>query len=156
MKTQSLFVSILILVALLATATPAVADARAPVGDKIGLYYSGSKEFPAGAPFYIQHGWIQSSEDEAIGAFDFKLEVDGVYVKENFKTFSAVSGDPDQLVRLWLYNFPEGMTGTHTFIGHWIAPCQFAVDWLGYTGFCATPNAKVDSDPRTVIVTFVP
>lgn len=156
MKKLSLLVTVLVLVALLVTVTPVAADARAPVGDKINLYYGGSLEFPAGAPFYIQHGWVQSSEDDAIGAFDFKLEVDGVYVKEDFKKFSAVSGDPDQLVRLWLYNSPEGMTGTHTFTGHWIAPCQFAMDWLGYPGPCATPNAKVESNPRTMIVTFVP
>lgn len=155
MKKQSLLVTVLVLVALLATVTPVAADARAPVGDKINLFL-GDTVFPAGAPFYIQHGWVQPSTDDAIGVFDFKLDIDGVFVQEDFKKFSVVSGDPDLLVRLWLYNFPEGMTGTHTFTGHWIAPCQYAVDQLGYPGPCATPNAKVETNSRTVTVTFVP
>jgi hypothetical protein len=156
MKKQSLLVTVLVLVALLATVTPVAADARGPVGEKISLYYGGSLEFPAGAPFYIQHGWVQPSTDDAIGVFDFKLDVDGVFVQEDFKKFSAESGDPDLLVRFWVYNFPAGMTGTHTFTGHWLAPCQYAVDELGYPGPCATPNAKVETGARTVTVTFVP
>lgn len=156
MKKRFLFVTILMLVALLATVTPVAADARGPVGDRINLFLGPSQEFPAGEPFYIQHGWIQPSTDDAIGVFDFKLDVDGVFVQEDFKKFSAVSGDPDMLYRLWLYNFPQGMTGTHAFTGHWLAPCQYAVDELGYAGPCATPNAKVETGARTVIVTFVP
>ncbi len=156
MKKHSLLVTILLVVALLITVTPVAADAREPVGDRINLFFGGSIEFTTGAPFYIQHGWVQSSEDDAIGAFDFKLDVDGVFVKEDFKKFSAVSGDPDALTRLWLYNLPEGMTGVNTFTGHWIVPCQYAVDQLGYPGPCATPNAKVETNSRTVIVTFVP
>src|SRR5512133_940702 len=92
-KMKKLFVTILLLIALLATVTPVAADARGPVGEKLNLYYGGSMEFPAGAPFYIQHGWVQSSEDSAIGAFDFQLEVDGVLIQEDFKKFSAISGE---------------------------------------------------------------
>src|SRR6266508_4911714 len=131
MKKQSLVITILVLVALLATVTPVAADAREPVGTKISLFF-GSLEFPAGAPFYIQHGFVQSAEDGAIGVFDFQLDVDGIPVQEDFRTFSAVSGEPGTVLRLWLYNFPEDMTGVHTFTGHWIAPCQYAVDEVGY------------------------
>ena len=156
MKKQSLFITLFVFVALLATVTPVAADARAPVGDRINLYGGGSMEFPAGAAFNIQHGWVQSSADDAIGVFDFKLEVDGIPEKEDFKMFSAESGDPDWLSRIWVYNFPNGMTGIHTFTGHWFAPCQFAVDSLGYPGPCATPNAKVETNSQTLVVTFVP
>ena len=154
MKKQSLLITILIIVAILMLANP-VAAAKGPVGERINLYF-GSTEFPAGAAFYIQHGWVQPSTDEAIGVFDFKLEVDGVLLQEDFKMFSAVSGDADMLWRLWLYNSPDGMTGEHTFTGHWFAPCQYAVNELGYTGPCAAPNAKVETALRTVVVTFVP
>lgn len=156
MKKQSLFVTVLVLVALLVIVTPVAADARDPVGGRINLFLGPTQEFPAGEPFYIQHGWVQPPTDGAIGLFDFRLDVDGVFVQEDFKKFSAVSGDPNMLWRLWLYNFPEGLTGTHTFTGHWYAPCQYAVNNLLYPGPCATPNAKVETGTLTVTVTFVP
>lgn len=156
MKKYSLWIAILSILALLAIATPVAADAKEPVGDRIGIYYDGSMEFSANAPFHIRHGWVQSSDDNAIGIFDFELDVDGVRRSEDFKMFSAVSGNPDYLNRIWVYNFPNGMTGTHTFTGHWFAPCQYAVDELGYAGPCTTPNAKVETNYRMLTVTFVP
>jgi len=156
MKTKPLFLTLILVLVLLASAAPAIAAPREPVGERISLFFGGEREFPAGAPFYIKHGWSQSSEDDAIGVFDFELEVDGVLRKENFKLFSAESGDPDTLNRIWVFNFPEGMTGMHTFTGHWYAPCQYAVDQLGFLGPCATPNAKVENKTKTLVVTFFP
>jgi hypothetical protein len=155
MKKLSLLVTILVIATLLIV-TPVFADRDAPVGDRIGLFFSDSMEFTAGAPFHIRHGWIQSSEDDAIGIFDFALEVDEVFQREDFKMFSAISGDPDLLNRFWVYNFPNGMTGIHTFTGHWFAPCQYAVDELGYPGPCATPNEKVETRTSTLTITFGP
>lgn len=155
MKKQPLFLSVLLVAALLVLAMPADASARRErVGERINLFYS-SMDFPAGAPFHIYHGWVQTSDDEAIGSFDLKLEIDGVVRGEDFKMFTAVSGNPDTLRRLWVYNFPDGMTGQHTFTGHWYAPCQYAVDWLGFSGPCATPNQKVETSTRTLVVNFV-
>jgi len=156
MKKISLVVTVFLVVALLAMTYPAaVTAAGGPVGEKIRVR-DASIEFAAGAPFYIQHGWIQTSEDGAIGIFDFQLKVDGFLVREDYKSFSAQSGDPDILTRLWGFSFPSGMSGTHTFTGHWFAPCGYAVDWLGYPGPCATPNEKVETSTRTLVVTFVP
>jgi hypothetical protein len=156
MKKQSLFLSIILIAALLVLAVPSAASAHnEPVGERISLYYA-SNEITQGTPFYISHGWIQNSDDEAIGVFDFELEIDGVLRGEDYKMFSAESGNPDTLLRRWVYNFTEGMTGEHTFSGHWYAPCQYAVDWLGYPGPCLTPNEKVETATRTSIVTFVP
>lgn len=156
MKRHSLLVTILLILTLLTMATPATAAKNEPVGDRISVFFGGQIEFPAGTPFHISHGWVQSSDDDAIGIFDFELKVDGVLREEDFKMFSVVNGDPDTLNRIWVYNFPNGMTGTHTFTGHWFAPCQYAVDSLGFPGPCATPNAKVEARSRTLTVTFVP
>lgn len=156
MKRYSLLITILLIASLFIIATPVIAAKNEPVGDRISVFYGGSMEFPAGAPFHIRHGWLQPSTDDAIGIFDFALDVDGTRRSEDFKMFSAVSGDPDYLNRIWVYNFPDGMTGTHTFTGHWFAPCQYAVDELGYPGPCATPNAKVETSSQTLIVTFTP
>jgi hypothetical protein len=157
MKKQPVFVSFFLIVAILILAIPSVASARSElVGERILVFYDGSTEFPEGTPFHIFHGWVQASDSEAIGIFDFELEIDGVLQSTGFKMFSVDAGNPDTLWRLWAYNFPEGMTGTHTFTGHWYAPCQNAVDWLGYPGACATPNAKVETNTRTLVVNFVP
>jgi len=156
---NGIFARALYVVAILALtlgiASPVSADSKTLTGDKIRVR-DGSITFPLNTPFYISHGWIQPSTDDAIGVFDFKLEVDGSLNGESFKMFSAESGDPDNLSRIWVYNFPNGMTGMHTFTGHWFAPCQYAVDYLGYGGSCATPNEKVETSTRTLTITFVP
>ena len=156
MKKQPVFVSVFLILALV-LAVPSVASARNElVGERILVFNDGSTEFPVGTPFHIFHGWVQTSDSDAIGIFDFELEIDGVLRAADFKMFTADSGDPDTLWRLWAYNFPDGMTGTHTFTGHWYAPCQYAVDGLDYPGPCATPNQKVETRTRTLVVTFVP
>lgn len=155
MKKISLFVTVIVVFAQLLVATPAAAGTNIPVGDQIRIRNL-SIEFPANTPFHIRHGWIQPSSDSAIGVFDFALEVDGIFQREDYKGFTAASGEPDLLSRIWVYNFPAGMTGTHTFTGHWYAPCQYAVDNLGYLDPCPTPNLKVETSTRSLIVTFVP
>lgn len=156
MKKVLTVISIFLVAALLAVTIPVAVDAAGgPVGEKIRVR-DASIGFASGTPFYIQHGWIQYSQDGAIGVFDFQLEVDGVLVGENFKAFSAESGEPDILTRLWGFNFPSGMTGTHTFTGHWYAPCGYSVGWLGYPGPCVTPNEKVETSTKTLVVTFIP
>lgn len=157
MKKQPLFLSVLLILTLIFLAIPSGASAHNEmVGERIGVFYDGSTDFPAGTPFHIWHGWVQTSEDEAIGIFDFELEIDGVFQGEDFKMFTTDSGDPDILWRRWVYNFTDGMSGTHTFTGHWYAPCQYAVDWLDYQGPCATPNQKVETNTRMLVVTFIP
>jgi hypothetical protein len=59
------------------------------------------------------------------------------------------------LNRLWLFNFPAGMTGTHEFTARWIAPCETAVEELGYPAPCATPNEGVVALERSLTVEFV-
>ena len=155
MKKRSITLNILLIIAMVSLVAATGASAgNEPVGERINLYQE-SIEFPAETPFHIMHGWVQTSEDEAIGIFDFELEVDGVLQTEDIKLFSADSGSPDILWRLFLYNFADGMTGAHTFTGHWYAPCQYAVDNLNYSGLCATPNEKVETNSRTLEVTFV-
>ena len=156
MNKRSLVTTLLLVAALLSFAVPAAAEDNGPVGTRIGFYGGSWQEFPAGAPFNIRHGWVQTSYDGAIGIFDFKLEVDGVIRNVDYRMFSEEGSDPEILTRLFVYNFPNGMTGVHTFTGHWYAPCQYAVDDLGYAGTCATPNEKVETNSKTMVVTFVP
>ncbi len=156
MKKHALFVTVIFIGALLSLTIPARATAQnETIGERI-VVYNGQIDFPAGIPFHIWHGWVQESDDGAIGVFDFKLEIDRFFYNEDFKLFSASSADPDILWRKWVFNFPDGMTGRHTFTGHWYAPCRYAVDELGFPGPCATPNEKVETNTRTLVITFVP
>lgn len=155
MKKLAPFISLLLVVSLLAVTSPAAANHNEPIGEKIRVRNETIK-FQYNTPFYIAHGWVQPSTDEAIGVFSFELDVDGSPQPLSFRQFYVTSGDPDLLWRVFVYNFPVGMQGTHAFTGHWFAPCQYAVDWLGYPGTCATPNASVETATRTLTVTFEP
>jgi len=145
----------LLILSLLAVTTPATAAQKVRVGERIIIIFGDSVTFTAGTPFHIAHGWIGFSDDQAIGVSDFKLQVDGVFIKEDFVERSVISGNPDQHNIIWVFNFPTGMTGEHTFIGHWFGPCQELVDGGYLSGPCQKPNEKLEAFSRTVIVTFV-
>lgn len=149
---------ILMLIAILVMAVPAAAKGNEPVGERISVFPPGTpSEFPAGAPFHISHGWWLDPGEGPQGRFDFELEVDGVLRDEDFVSWTVDhSRDPQFLGVGWVHNFPDGMTGTHTFIGHWFAPCQWAVDNLGFPGPCSKRNAKVEALSNSLMVTFLP
>jgi hypothetical protein len=127
----------LVLIALLAAAVPVLAEGQEVVGERINLMVTGNQRYPANQPFHIKHGFgFSPSLDksiEALGQFEFKLEVDGQPVQPDFVDRFAYGNSPDvdpedEHWIMWgtVYNFPEGMTGTHIFTAHWIWPC-FAV-----------------------------
>jgi len=131
------------------------------VGQRIGLLGAPPATFPANEPFHIAHGWVpivpKDGPPIAVGLYDFDLEVDGVFRPHDFvDRFDFDESNPEpEFVWLWVHNFPEGMTGTHTFTGHWFSPCQEAVDRGDYPGPCAHPNDVVEVLTATAEVTFV-
>jgi hypothetical protein len=155
---KKILVSILFIFALLGITTPASAAQKVRVGTRIDLR-TGPTTFTAGAPFHIAHGWITDSSVDGVGIYDFELEIDGVLRYEDFVERSVTRGDPDLLNRIWVYNFPNGMTGTHTFTGHWYGPCRALADGGFYTGSCTNPTARVEANtlsPQSLTVTFGP
>ena len=62
------------------------------------------------------------------------------------------------LFRAYVFNFPDGMTGTHVFAGTFLGPCQGLVDSGFATGPCPAPNEErpAGASPFTTTVTFVP
>ena len=160
-KKLSLFFTLPAALATLLLAVPAAADSpKVPVGEKINVLLGSPTTFPAGTPFHIRHGWGLAPADQALGIWSFRLDVDGVprdpdFVLRSTDPVPATGYDYPVLNRGWVFNFPEGMYGTHTFTGHWIAPCGAAVSELGYAGPCATPNEPVDTLTRSLTVTFV-
>ena len=156
MKKLSLFTVVLLIVALLSLATPAATAAESiRVGDRLSLFRSDST-FPTGQPFHIAHGWWNPTNIPGVGLFKFSLDVDGSLVKEDFIERSTISGSPDELVWFWVYNFPNGMTGTHTFTGHWTGPCQGLVDMGVIEVTCEKTNEIIESASQTIIIDFVP
>jgi hypothetical protein len=148
---------LLLCAALLLVAAPLAAEAPSEVGERINVLFGTPDTFPAGEPFHIWHGWDFPVEDWPPGHFDFQLEMDGVVQSEDhFFVFPILWQGSMWQLRVWLYNFPDGMTGTHTFTGHWIAPCQYAVEEYGYPGPCPNPNVEVEALTESLTVRFTP
>jgi hypothetical protein len=156
---KKLLVPLLILFVIVTT-TSAVALQEEPVGDRLNLFAGAVQTFPADTPFHIRHGISSNAGDIARGLYEFKLDLDGVPQEADFvwiQTFPT--GDGSNQVRSWVFNFPDGMTGRHTFTGHLLGPCAVLVSDGNYSGSCGNnPMAQVEADisPITVTVTFVP
>ena len=127
---------------------PVGATNQQPTGNRINLFL-GDQSYPASTPFHIKHGFLLNpTTDDAIGRYTFTLEVDGAARAADFRTTGTL---PDGSVEKWWYfNFPNGMTGTHTFIGHHFAPC--GGPFLPCNG--QRPNTLVDVSTLSVTVTF--
>jgi hypothetical protein len=147
---------IILLICLFVFAVPAVAKEKEPVGERINILSGTPTEFPADTPFHIWHGWFEWPPYEApIGLWDFDLEVDGVYRKEDYIDRFAIPyhGLQPDLFQLYYYNFPEGLpAGEHTFVGRWFVPCMVAVEW-GYPP-CSIPSELVEDLHIELVVTF--
>ena len=101
---------------------PVAATTKQPTGNRINLF-SGNGSYPASTAFHIRDGWLFQNPTaiEAIGKYTFTLDVDGPARAPDFRTTESF---PDgSVARLWWFNFPNGMTGTHTFTGHFWGPC---------------------------------
>jgi hypothetical protein len=150
---KKILVSILLMLALLAWVTPVAADKKVTVGTRINLHTKSPITFPAGAPFYISHGFGFNVGKNSIepqnmrGIYDFKLEIDGVYQKPDFVQHTLDKNtDPATLWELPVFNFPNGMTGVHTFTGHWISPCGKD---------CPNPTTPVEVQIKSLTVEFI-
>jgi hypothetical protein len=155
-------VVILLVLILFVGITPAAAAQKVRIGEEINVLAQTPTEFPAGEPFHIDHGWLWRLGVDptiGIGLFNFELEVDGNPIDEDFVEHAVVKGDPifgDTLTFSWVYNFPEGMTGTHTFTGHWLCPCEVAVEYGYIEGPCTQPAEVIEVITKTLTVTFIP
>lgn len=154
---------LLVLVALIA-APSATADAKERTGTRINLFAGGFQVFPAGEPFHISHGWLrvlgddQGTPPQANGRYGFSLDVDGQdrpadYVERAPREDAAFGWIKPNTA---IHNFPEGMTGTHTFTGSWFGPCTGLLE-DGFTpGPCDHPTETTSFAPLTITVVFMP
>lgn len=134
MSKKFLRASVLVLVVSLVICTSiAFAVKKEPVGEQI-LIYGPDITFPAGEPFYVQHGfeWYTDINDpvgNGIALSYMSLEVDGVEVKPDYTTIEHISGVPYEIpflyaLKLFTFNFPDGMEGEHTIVRRYFFTCQ--------------------------------
>jgi hypothetical protein len=133
----------------LTTASAALGADRATTGDRINLF-NGDQELPAGAPFFVRHGIANVlGDDRAVGRMSFVLEIDGVQQLATYTEHHVADG---MLTQTWVFNYPGGMSGTHTFIGHWLGVCGLPTAYLpcGDGG----PGTLVEFTTEEITVTF--
>jgi len=155
--------ALLLLAALAASALVFTAGASAAGYKTVGygLPLSGVSTFPAGQPFHIAHGWVNAPsflEHQSLGEYQILVAVDGTEVKPSF-IVTRTSQDPTfgTLVTTdYVFNFPDGMTGTHVFRTTYLGPCQGLVDGGYVTGPCDKQNDLSSFGPFFSTVTFVP
>jgi hypothetical protein len=114
-----LTVASLTIVLLLTSAGGAVAASKERVGDRISLF-TPPATYPAATAFHIWHGFVFEEADRGLGRYAFVLDVDGVERAADF--FEVTLLDRRLVSKVWVFNFPNGLTGVHTFDGHWITP----------------------------------
>lgn len=95
----------------------------AKVGERIDVYLGPPVlDFPAGAPFHIWHGWACSPIEvdcAMAGAetVDFQIFIDGLEVEA--KGFELATIVDEWRQKIWVFSFPDGMTGTYSIRGLW-------------------------------------
>ena len=152
MKRRSILVlSTLVLLLVAAVATPASAAQRLPVGPYINLFL-GDSSYPASTAFHMRGGFLieRGATAAAMGKYNLTLEMDG----QNVPATLRANTTPDNLiVRTWYFEFPDGLTGTHSFVSHYWMPCG-SDPFIG----CGSnpPNTAIDVAAIPATITFVP
>ena len=148
-------ITIVLLVMLFVLATPALADPRQLVGERINVNLGDPTEYPADTPFFVIHGSgtdAPGATPIAAGHMGFALEVDGEYVEADWdyrSGNSAREGGPNIVWSGSAFNFPDGLpAGEHTFIGHWYVRC------LHTESPCENPMDPVDFEVHPLTVNF--
>jgi len=134
---------------LLMLVAPVAATSRQPTGPRVNLFL-GNQSFPASTAFHIYDGFALLGTEPAIGKYSVTLTVDGSPRAFDFKTSQELADG--SLIKLWYFNFPAGMTGTHTFVSHFLVPCSASGSFTPCNGL--SPNTVVEAFALTATVTF--
>lgn len=157
-------VSLLVGMAVLFSATTALAE-KPPktVGERIFLV-DGSTVFSAGEAFHIMHGfqwiyWITEPIGNGFALSKMTLEVDGVEVDPDCIDIEWAALPEYGLKgfsKLYTFNFPDGMIGEHTFVRRYYFTCQSALK-AGELVICEHPTDLIEDLAlmQTLVVNFV-
>lgn len=154
-------ITVAVFAVLLILTSPALAGQKTLVCDgaaacQINIMNATPTEYPAGEPFYIQHGaGLAPPEDVPIGVGHngFALEVDGAYVEPDYvEHIRTTGGDGGEyyIFTVMNYNFLQGLpVGEHTFTGYWYWGCWPKGEW------CEHPLDETVYWEETLTVNFV-
>jgi len=154
---KKIFIVLTIALALIMTAT-AAASSKVPTGPQIRVDPDGAVfHYPENTPFHIRHGWhsaITLGEEvnvEFLAKASFSLEIDGDYMEDDYIERVRLPGvEPvvTDLYKFYFFNFPDGMTGEHTFTGHWYVQCKYWQDE------CVDPDEIIEAGTRAITIIF--
>lgn len=155
------FMILSIIITLMIT-IPVMAAKLEPVGEQINVRIGPETGYyPENAPFFIRHGWmsvLEPGKPPDVAKFAksrFALEIDGELVEEDYVDIVRVPGEEPGTANIFQYFFfifPEGMTGEHTFTGHWYIECKWMEDPPNM--ICKDPDAIIEALERSITVTF--
>ena len=94
-----------------------------------------------GVPRVIGNKWLQK-ESGAAGR-DPSSGVVGWNIK-----------DTGWIDRIWVFNFPDGMSGINEYVGRYYKACRYAVSENNYPGPCEDPNELIVVLGLVLIVNF--
>jgi hypothetical protein len=107
-------------------------------------------------PFHLAHGWSseigEPVKTTALGGT--RLEIDGVPTPHDFIEYTTVEEEGTKdLAKYFVFNFPTGMNGVHTFDMYYSNICDF---WLenGNVEECDKPNEILEFHTKSWEVIF--
>jgi hypothetical protein len=118
-----MLVAALVVASLAVAVAPAGANNKPTTGPRI-LFAAAPTTFPANSPFFIEQGFGCLLSDtpcvtsEITGQATFVLYLDGVL--QSSTTDVDVDAANGIIRKFQLTNYPNGLVGTHTFIGDFI------------------------------------
>ena len=118
---------------------------------------SGTMYYYENFPFHIAHGWRSEigNPQRTTARGGTRLEIDGMPIPHDFieRTIIEYEGT-DYLAKFFVFNFPIGMTGVHTFDMYYSNSCDF---WLerGDVAECEKPNEILEFNLKSWQVVFL-
>ena len=132
-----------IVISILIITSVAAGSPRVRVGDQLFLPQGEGKfYYYENFPFHLAHGWrSEIGEPKNLTTRGgVRLEIDDFETPHDFIEYSMiVEEDTEYLVKYFVFNFPAGMTGVHSFEMFYSNICDF---WLDeeYVNECDNPN----------------
>jgi hypothetical protein len=147
----TLVITILILT-LVAASSP-----RVRVGDQLYIPPgTGTLYYYEYFPFHLAHGWRSEIGNpvNSTARGGTRLEIDGLATSHDFIEFSRVEEEgTNYLAKYFVFNFPAGMTGVHTFDMYYSNTCSAWLD-NGDVTECDKPNEILEFHLKSWEVIF--